>query len=178
MSICSEEKQAKATNQKDFWKHEDVKRFMIHAALKETLECLKGEVPQTLRFAEEAKRTLAEALEAFLEVYYHRVHLLTHHRGCITPSSKDFALATLMSSEETLKRSLEETKERTASEPSMPCKRRRLRPMPPSALCGFDIEEGLGANLGGSVLEVANPSTPSAYTIPPADGSVVTEMAD
>lgn len=68
---------------------------MIHAALKETLECLKGEVPQTLRFAEEAKRTLAEALEAFLEVYYHRVHLLTHHRGCITPSSKDFALATL-----------------------------------------------------------------------------------
>lgn len=130
------------------------------------------------RFAEEAKRTLAEALEAFLEVYYHRVHLLTHHRGCITPSSKDFALATLMSSEETLKRSLEETKERTASEPSMPCKRRRLRPMPPSALCGFDIEEGLGANLGESVLEVANPSTPSAYTIPPADGSVVTEMAD
>ena len=152
--------------------------FMINAALKETLESLKGEVPQKLRFASEAKRTLAEALEAFLEVYYHKVHLLARHRGCSTPKSTDFCLATLMSSEEALKRSLEETKQQTAFESTMPCKRRRLRPMPPSALCGFDTTAGQGANLGEEALEPADPSTPSAHTTPPADESVVPEKAD
>ena len=127
LAACSEPTKLVEKVKKDtFWKDHIVKLSMVNAALDQTLKSLQGEVTGQFRFRDDAKRALAEALETMLEATFHRVQLLTHHRGKATPAKQDWELAELLSSEAKFQESLDKARAR-AQEPKS--KRRRLPPL-------------------------------------------------
>ena len=165
LAACSEPtKLAKKVKKDTFWKDHIVKLSMVNAALDQTLKSLQGEVTCKFRIRDDAKRALAEALETMLEATFHRVHLLTHHRGKATPTKQDWELAEVLSSEAKFQESLDKARAR-AQEPQP--KRRRLRP-----LAAVAVDESMhGAAAGvvpGAIAQPEEVSVPQPAELAPA----------
>ena len=96
-SRTADEAVTKATKD-HFWHDKIIKKAHIQSSIRLTMADLKGQVDARVKFSEGAKRVLAETLETYLEGTFHRLHLLSQHRGSQTPNHKDWNLSEILGS--------------------------------------------------------------------------------
>ena len=98
---------------------------MVNSMVRETLLALseQSESVQKLRFTEDSKRCLSDAVENFLVCFFHGASLCASHRNRDTPTEKDFSLAQTLRVPELFQESLNQQLHGAPAP-----KRRRLRP--------------------------------------------------